>query len=76
MLVHGKERPRVVMAVVGYGLVNEIGGKPLHSVVEFVLQQMTSNVGQHKVRPVGELNTVEVLVVLNHEQTIFQSLRV
>ena len=76
MLVHGEERPRVVMSVVRERLVDKIGSKGLNSVVEFVLHEVTSNVAQHEVGPVSVLNTVEVLVVLNHKKAVFQSLRV
>lgn len=60
------------MTALGDVTVDQVRCEPLDCVVELVPHHVSSQAAHSVVRPVGELNTVLELVVLNHVQTILE----
>ena len=53
-----------------------IDKESLHKVVELLLVEMSSNVSEGVVRPVGMLNAVEESIVLSDPKAVLQCLKV
>ena len=53
-----------------------IDKESLHKVVELLLVEMSSNVSESVVRPIGMLNAVEEAIVLSDPKAVLQCLKV
>jgi len=74
--LQGHESLLIFVPVVSDIWVHDVCSERLHAVVELVSVQVGSGSFKSKVRPVGHLDTVLVLVVLNEGKSVFEGLSV
>lgn len=74
--VSGHESGSVLVSEVLDVSVEVVGHEGLHCVVELVLVELSAYVLEEVVRPVGELLSVEVPVVVDHVEAGFEDFQV
>lgn len=76
LLLQGHEAGLVHLAAVGEVSVDQVRKEALHSQVALVAHHVAAEARQSEVGPVGTLDTVHILVVLNSIKSVLESIGV